>query len=166
MFDQTKPNQTMATTPILFFHSSFVLFVENFDGIVFVLVLCVRWVEHDPMEILESVKVCIAKAVDKATADGFNVDKGLKAIGLTNQRETTLVWSKSTGAPLYNAIVWMDARTASVCRSSFLSFSFSFCFFLNVCFINHQLFNYSIRKVGLDFSGYEMSHLQILYFFN
>ncbi|XP_027344713.1 glycerol kinase isoform X2 [Abrus precatorius] len=74
------------------------------------------WVEHNPMEILESVKVCVAKAVDKATADGFNVDKGLKAIGLTNQRETTLVWSKSTGAPLYNAIVWMDVRTSSICR--------------------------------------------------
>ncbi|KAF8389149.1 hypothetical protein HHK36_025842 [Tetracentron sinense] len=74
------------------------------------------WVEHDPMEILESVKVCIAKALDKATADGHNVDKGLKAIGLTNQRETTLVWSKSTGFPLYNAIVWMDARTSSICR--------------------------------------------------
>lgn len=74
------------------------------------------WVEHDPMEILESVKVCVAKAVDKATADGFNVDKGLKAIGLTNQRETTLVWSKSTGVPLYNAIVWMDARTTVICR--------------------------------------------------
>ncbi|XP_014515006.1 glycerol kinase [Vigna radiata var. radiata] len=74
------------------------------------------WVEHDPMEILESVKVCVAKAVDKATADGFNVDKGLKAIGLTNQRETALVWSKSTGLPFYNAIVWMDARTSSICR--------------------------------------------------
>lgn len=74
------------------------------------------WVEHDPIEILESVKVCVAKAVDKATADGFNVDKGLKAIGITNQRETTLLWSKSTGLPLYNAIVWMDARTSSVCR--------------------------------------------------
>lgn len=77
------------------------------------------WVEHDAMEILESVKVCVAKAVDKATADGFNVDKGLRAIGLTNQRETTLVWSKSTGRPLYNAIVWMDARTSSICRSSY-----------------------------------------------
>ncbi|XP_028779157.1 glycerol kinase-like [Neltuma alba] len=74
------------------------------------------WVEHDPTEILESVRVCIAKALDKATANGFNVDKGLKGIGLTNQRETTLVWSKSTGLPLYNAIVWMDARSSSVCR--------------------------------------------------
>ncbi|KAK9923077.1 hypothetical protein M0R45_031511 [Rubus argutus] len=75
------------------------------------------WVEHDPMEILESVRVCMAKALDKATADGHNVDSGLKAIGLTNQRETTLVWSKSTGSPLYNAVVWMDARTSSVCSA-------------------------------------------------
>lgn len=74
------------------------------------------WVEHDPMEILESVRVCIEKAIDKATADGYNVDSGLKAIGLTNQRETTLIWSKSTGLPLYHAIVWMDARTSSICR--------------------------------------------------
>ncbi|GAA0147564.1 carbohydrate kinase [Lithospermum erythrorhizon] len=74
------------------------------------------WVEHDPMEILESVRVCIAKAVDKATADGHNVDSGLKAIGITNQRETTVVWSKSTGAHLYNAIVWMDVRTSAICR--------------------------------------------------
>ncbi|XP_045825061.1 glycerol kinase-like [Trifolium pratense] len=74
------------------------------------------WVEHDPIEILESVKVCMTKAIDKATANGFQVDKGLKAIGLTNQRETTLVWSKSTGSPLHQAIVWMDVRTASICR--------------------------------------------------
>ncbi|KAA8541947.1 hypothetical protein F0562_023099 [Nyssa sinensis] len=74
------------------------------------------WVEHDPMEILESVKVCITKAIDKATAESHNVDSGLKAIGLTNQRETTVVWSKSTGCPLYNAIVWMDVRTSSICR--------------------------------------------------
>ncbi|KDP37048.1 hypothetical protein JCGZ_06104 [Jatropha curcas] len=74
------------------------------------------WVEHDPMEILESVRLCMAKAVDKATADGHNVDGALKAIGITNQRETTLVWSKSSGAPLHNAIVWMDARTSAICR--------------------------------------------------
>lgn len=87
------------------------------------------WVEHDPMEILESVKVCVAKAVDKATADGFNVDKGLKAIGLTNQRETTLLWSKSTGLPLHNAIVWMDARTSSICRSTIHFLNFASMFF-------------------------------------
>lgn len=75
-----------------------------------------RWVEHDPMEILESVRICIAKALDKATAEGYNIDCGLKAIGITNQRETSVIWSKSTGLPLYNAIVWMDARTSSICR--------------------------------------------------
>lgn len=74
------------------------------------------------MEILESVRVCIHKAIDKATADGHNVDNGLKAIGLTNQRETTLVWSKSTGLPLHNAIVWMDARTSFICRFLFILF--------------------------------------------
>ncbi|GJN26233.1 hypothetical protein PR202_gb14149 [Eleusine coracana subsp. coracana] len=74
------------------------------------------WVEHDPMEITETVKVCMAKAVDKATADGCNINAGLKAIGITNQRETTVMWSKSTGRPLYNAIVWMDARTSPICR--------------------------------------------------
>ncbi|KAL3343357.1 hypothetical protein AABB24_027075, partial [Solanum stoloniferum] len=74
------------------------------------------WVEHDPMEIVESVRICMARALDKATANGHNVDSGLKAIGITNQRETTVVWSKSTGLPLYNAIVWMDARTSSICR--------------------------------------------------
>ncbi|XP_042486082.1 glycerol kinase-like [Macadamia integrifolia] len=74
------------------------------------------WVEHNPMEILESVRVCMAKAIDRATADGHNVDGGLKAIGVTNQRETTVVWSKSTGLPLHNAIVWMDVRTSTICR--------------------------------------------------
>lgn len=70
------------------------------------------------MEIMESVKICMAKVLDKAAADGHNMDVGLKAIGITNQRETTVMWSKSTGLPLYNAIVWMDARTSPICRSS------------------------------------------------
>ncbi|KAF3339012.1 glycerol kinase-like protein [Carex littledalei] len=74
------------------------------------------WVEHDPMEILESVKICMGKAIDKATVAGYNVESGLKAVGLTNQRETTVIWSKATGLPLYNAIVWMDVRTSSICR--------------------------------------------------
>ncbi|KAJ8484891.1 hypothetical protein OPV22_017376 [Ensete ventricosum] len=74
------------------------------------------WVEHDPTEILQSVRVCMAKALDKATAAGHNVDAGLRAIGLTNQRETTVIWSRSTGLPLYNAIVWMDARTSTICH--------------------------------------------------
>ncbi|KAJ8755517.1 hypothetical protein K2173_019315 [Erythroxylum novogranatense] len=74
------------------------------------------WVEHNAMEILESVRMCMEKAIIKATADGHNVDGALKAVGLTNQRETTLIWSKSSGTPLYNAIVWMDGRTSGICR--------------------------------------------------
>ncbi|KAG1327870.1 glycerol kinase [Cocos nucifera] len=74
------------------------------------------WVEHDPTEILESVRVCMEKTVEKAAAGGRQVEGRVKAIGLTNQRETTVMWSKSTGRPLYNAIVWMDARTSSICK--------------------------------------------------
>lgn len=90
------------------------------------------------MEILESVKVCVAKAVDKATADGHNVDGGLKAIGLTNQRETTVVWSKSSGVPLYNAIVWMDARTTSICRSWTKTLFQDFVFHILLRFLNSK----------------------------
>lgn len=69
------------------------------------------------MEILESVRVCMTKAMENASHDGYNVfNGGIKTIGITNQRETTVVWSKSTGLPLYNAIVWMDVRTSSICR--------------------------------------------------
>ena len=75
------------------------------------------------MEIIETVKVCMKEAVDKAKDGKYNVVAGLKAIGITNQRETTVMWSKSTGLPLYNAIVWMDARTSPVCRSSSCFFS-------------------------------------------
>lgn len=93
-------------------------------------VIVFRWVEHDPMEILESARICMAKAIDKATADGHNVDSELKAIGLTNQRETAVIWSKSSGCPLHNAIVWMDIRTSAICR--FLFFS---PFFVPACYL-------------------------------
>ena len=66
-------------------------------------------VEHDPMEIWESVKNCIAE-VDKK----FSINQ-LNSIGITNQRETTLAWRKSTGNPLHNAIVWQDTRTQNIC---------------------------------------------------
>lgn len=74
------------------------------------------WVEHDPMEILETVRICMREALEKAKNAGKPVDKALRAVGITNQRETTLVWSKSTGKPLHNAVVWMDVRTSSICR--------------------------------------------------
>jgi len=67
-------------------------------------------VEHNANEIWESVKSCI-KVVDSK----FNIEQ-LTSIGITNQRETTVAWNKETGEPLYNAIVWQDTRTQSICN--------------------------------------------------
>ncbi len=65
------------------------------------------WVEHNPMEIWDRTKDVIAGALAKA-----NLTAGdLAAVGVTNQRETTVVWDKNTGEPVYNAIVWQDTRT-------------------------------------------------------
>uniref|UniRef100_A0A671RH80 glycerol kinase n=1 Tax=Sinocyclocheilus anshuiensis TaxID=1608454 RepID=A0A671RH80_9TELE len=70
------------------------------------------WVEEDPKEILQSVYECMDRTCEKLTQ--LNIDiSNIKAIGVTNQRETTLVWDKETGEPLYNAIVWLDLRTQS-----------------------------------------------------
>ncbi|MEL6851564.1 MAG: FGGY family carbohydrate kinase, partial [Bacteroidota bacterium] len=69
------------------------------------------WVEHDPLEILSS-QMSVAQAV--LTDLGVSPDE-IAAIGITNQRETTIVWDKSTGQPVYNAIVWQDRRTAPIC---------------------------------------------------
>jgi glycerol kinase len=68
-----------------------------------------NYVEHNPNEIWESVKTCISEVGKK-----FDLNK-LSSIGITNQRETTVAWSKSTGMPLYNAIVWQDTRTQDIC---------------------------------------------------
>ncbi|KAJ8252951.1 hypothetical protein GJAV_G00207530 [Gymnothorax javanicus] len=70
------------------------------------------WVEEDPKEILQSVYECMERTCEKLTQ--LNIDiSNIKAIGVTNQRETTLIWDKETGEPLYNAIVWLDLRTQS-----------------------------------------------------
>lgn len=69
------------------------------------------WVEHDPNEIWSSQASVAAEAVLKGGADGRNI----VAIGITNQRETTIVWDRETGEPVYNAIVWQDRRTAPFC---------------------------------------------------
>ena len=66
-------------------------------------------VEHDPIEIWDSVKNCISKVDDE-----FSINQ-LDSIGITNQRETTLAWRKSTGEPLHNALVWQDTRTQDIC---------------------------------------------------
>ena len=66
------------------------------------------WVEHDPNEIWESQKSVIEEVLK-------DHQKEVAAIGITNQRETTVVWDKETGAPIYNAIVWQDRRTSDYC---------------------------------------------------
>src|SRR4029450_9704966 len=65
------------------------------------------WVEHDPVEIAARTNEAITGALRAANLDG----KDLAAIGVTNQRETTVVWNPKTGRPWYNAIVWQDTRT-------------------------------------------------------
>jgi glycerol kinase len=69
------------------------------------------WVEHDPTEIWSSQIGVATEAISKAGLKAGDID----AIGITNQRETTVVWERSTGRPVYNAIVWQDRRTAELC---------------------------------------------------
>ena len=69
------------------------------------------WVEHDPMEIWDTQLKAIKEVIQKSKIDINEID----SIGITNQRETTVIWEKETGKPVYNAIVWQDRRTASFC---------------------------------------------------
>ena len=73
------------------------------------------WHEHDPEEIVSSVEQCIDGATDAFEKQGHSV-RDIKAIGITNQRETTVVWDKTTGKALYNAIVWTDTRSQELVR--------------------------------------------------
>ena len=70
------------------------------------------WVEHDAMEIWASQRSVLTEVVAKS---GISL-KDVAAIGITNQRETTIVWDKKTGEPIYNAIVWQCRRTAEICE--------------------------------------------------
>ena len=70
------------------------------------------WVEHDPMEIIQATKDVIAGALNKLKIDV----KEIAAVGVTNQRETAVVWEKATGKPVHNAIVWQDTRTDLICN--------------------------------------------------
>jgi len=71
------------------------------------------WVEHDPEAIWSSVTAVTRAALQKAGAAATDVS----AIGITNQRETTIIWDRETGEPVYNAIVWQDRRTAAYCQA-------------------------------------------------
>src|SRR5438132_14046018 len=69
------------------------------------------WVEHDPQEIWATEIGVVAEALGHAQVR----PKEIAAVGITNQRETTIVWDRETGAPIHNAIVWQDRRTAAFC---------------------------------------------------
>ena len=71
------------------------------------------WVEHDPEEIWRKTNITLKEVISKSR----NLGGKILTIGITNQRETTLVWDKQTGKCLYNAIVWQDRRTLNFCSS-------------------------------------------------
>jgi glycerol kinase len=68
------------------------------------------WVEHDPLEIWQRTQEVVREGLDKVQASD------IAAVGVTNQRETTVVWERSSGRPVYNAIVWQDTRTDQICN--------------------------------------------------
>jgi glycerol kinase len=71
------------------------------------------WVEHDPLEILsDTLEVC-QSAIEEARARDFEV----QCAGITNQRETTIIWDRKSGAPIHKAIVWQDRRTSDICKA-------------------------------------------------
>ncbi len=71
------------------------------------------WVEHDPMDLWTTTAATCRAVIEKAGQDV----KDIAAIGITNQRETTLVWDRETGKPIHNAIVWQDRRTSEMCKA-------------------------------------------------
>ena len=71
------------------------------------------WVEHDPLDLWQTTQNCITSALRDAATPAT----AIAAIGITNQRETVLLWDRKTGAPLHNAIVWQDRRTADRCAT-------------------------------------------------
>ncbi|KAI3321227.1 glycerol kinase [Xylariaceae sp. AK1471] len=73
------------------------------------------WHDHDPTDLVSSVEECIEKATEKFLAKGYKTSQ-IKAIGITNQRETTVCWDKNTGEPICQAVVWPDTRTKELVR--------------------------------------------------
>ena len=71
------------------------------------------WVEHDPADLWSTTAATCRAAIERAGIDA----SAIAAIGITNQRETTLVWDRKSGKPLYNAIVWQDRRTSDMCKA-------------------------------------------------
>ena len=74
------------------------------------------WVEHDPLEVWRNTQEVVSGAIAKITNPQLPISQEIAAIGVTNQRETAVVWEKATGKPVYNAIVWQDTRTDAICN--------------------------------------------------
>ena len=74
------------------------------------------WVEHDPFDIWNSQLATCRAALEQAKLTAANIATNVAALGITNQRETTVVWERATGKPIFNAIVWQDRRTESICE--------------------------------------------------
>jgi glycerol kinase len=89
---------------------SMVAFTQKEHAQIYPAVSCV---EHNAIEIWHNVKACIEETMKQASLTSTDI----VSIGITNQRETTVVWNKRTGLPYHNAIVWNDSRTAAICES-------------------------------------------------
>jgi glycerol kinase len=76
-----------------------------------------NWIEHDPLEILSNTVTNLRNCLEFAQKEGLLSSNTQMLFGITNQRETLVTWSKSSGLPLYNAIVWNDARTKQICQN-------------------------------------------------
>ena len=77
------------------------------------------WVEHDPEDIWNSTLSTLKSAYEFAKENSYEIT----GLGITNQRETTVIWDRRTGKPIYNAIVWQDRRTAKTCEAIKLNYS-------------------------------------------
>ncbi|EDO02841.1 hypothetical protein SS1G_05318 [Sclerotinia sclerotiorum 1980 UF-70] len=83
--------------------------------VIYLVIPAIAWHEHNPLEIIDSIEACIEGAVKQFEEKGHSA-RQIKAVGLTNQRETTVVWDHVTGEPLANAIVWTDTRNQALVR--------------------------------------------------
>lgn len=99
---------TTSTRAIIFDHSGSVVSVGQLEHEQ--LLPRAGWVEHDPVEIWNNTREVIGQALARADLTRHDI----AAVGITNQRETTVVWDKATGVPVYNAIVWQDTRTQPI----------------------------------------------------
>ncbi|MDJ0113292.1 FGGY family carbohydrate kinase, partial [Rhodococcus erythropolis] len=102
---------TTSTRCMIFDHSGHVVAVEQHEHTQ--IFPQAGWVEHDPIEIWDNVRNVTAGAL--ANADLTAAD--IASVGITNQRETAVVWERATGKPVYNAIVWQDTRTDRICTA-------------------------------------------------